>query len=139
MKIFRWNKEPEATGVLADVNLTPLIDVSLVLVIILLLATPLAFESRFALDRTQTSTEENSESGLIPEVSLEILSEAEVKVNEKVFSVEALPDAIGSALDASSQKIVAISCADDVSHGTFVQVMDIAKLSGAMGIAVVEN
>ena len=32
---------------MSDVNMTPLIDVSLVLVVILLLATPLAFESSF--------------------------------------------------------------------------------------------
>ncbi len=138
MKIFRWNSRPDGDGLLAEVNMTPLIDVSLVLVIILLLATPLAFESHFTLGRTQTSDEDTGESGLSPEVRLQILSEAQVQVNDKAVAVADLPGAIGAALLATSQKIVAISCADDVSHGTFVQVLDIAKLSGAMGIAIVE-
>jgi len=36
----------------AEVNMTPLIDISLVLVVILLLATPLAFESSIGLKKT---------------------------------------------------------------------------------------
>ena len=39
---MRWNRLQENEGGRAEVNLTPLIDISLVLVVILLLATPLA-------------------------------------------------------------------------------------------------
>ena len=42
-------------GTSSPVNLTPLIDVSLVLVVILLLATPLAFELEFGLETLQVS------------------------------------------------------------------------------------
>ena len=43
MAIKSFNKDTAAN---CEVNMTPLIDVSLVLVVMLILATPLAFESR---------------------------------------------------------------------------------------------
>ena len=49
---MRWNGHQVEDGKNAEVNLTPLIDVSLVLVVILLLATPLAFESSFGVRKT---------------------------------------------------------------------------------------
>ncbi|MFT5783553.1 MAG: biopolymer transport protein ExbD, partial [Candidatus Krumholzibacteriia bacterium] len=98
-----------------------------------------AFESSFAVGRAQTATEENSEEGLVPEVHLQILSDTEVRINGTTIMVAVLPEAVESAIAHTSNKNVAISCADEVSHGTFVQVMDIAKLSGATGIAVVEE
>ncbi len=139
MKAFRWNRTQDQDGPLADVNMTPLIDVSLVLVIILLLATPLAFESSLTLRRTKTSAAQTSEEAAATQVSLAILSDTTVQVNDSVVSVQDLPQTIGPLLAAAQSKQVAVRCADEVSHGTFVQVLDITKLSGAMGIAVARN
>jgi len=139
MKAFRWNRTVAQDGPLSEVNMTPLIDVSLVLVIILLLATPLAFESSLALRRTQTAAEQTSEDAAVTRVNLEILSDSEVLVNETVVSVQELPTTIAPLIAAAENKNVAVRCADQVSHGTFVQVLDITKLSGAMGIAVARN
>ena len=139
MKAFRWNRTVDQDGPLSEVNMTPLIDVSLVLVIILLLATPLAFESSLSLRRTQTAAEQTSEDAAVTRVNLEILSDSEVLVNETVVSVQELPTTIAPLIAAAENKNVAVRCADQVSHGTFVQVLDITKLSGAMGIAVARN
>ncbi len=139
MKSFRWNRTEEQDGPLAEVNMTPLIDVSLVLVIILLLATPLAFEANFNLRQTSTSDQNVSVEAVVAKVSLEIISDTEVMVNDAVVSVQALPSAIAPLIAMAENKEVAVRCADKVSHGTFVQVLDITKLSGAMGIAVARN
>lgn len=136
MKSMRWNRSAEGGGPLAEVNMTPLIDVSLVLVVILLLATPLAFEASFGLRRTATAEQNVGEQAPPTQVTLSILSNSEVVLNGTVVAVQDLPEAIGPALAAAASKDVAVACADDVSHGTFVQVLDITKLSGAMGIAV---
>lgn len=139
MKSFRWNRLPEQDGPLAEVNMTPLIDVSLVLVIILLLATPLAFEASFALRQEANADTNVGEEAVVAKVSLDILSDSEVMVNDTVVSVQALPAAIAPLIAMAQNKEVAVRCADEVSHGTFVQVLDITKLSGAMGIAVAGN
>ena len=139
MKPFRWNRNPDREGPLADVNMTPLIDVSLVLVIILLLATPLAFESSLELRRTANANQDTSEEAVVAQVSLDIISDTEVMVNETLVKVQNLPAAVQPLIAAAVSKEVAVRCAGQVSHGTFVQVLDIAKLSGAMGIAVARN
>jgi len=119
--------------------MTPLIDVSLVLVIILLLATPLAFESSLGLKQTQTAVTQTSEEAVVTRVSLAILTDTEVQVNETVVNVRDLPGMIAPLIAVAKNKEVAVRCADRVSHGTLVQVLDIAKLSGALGIAVAGN
>ncbi len=139
MKALRWNRQADPDGPLAEVNMTPLIDVSLVLVIILLLATPLAFESSLRLKQTQTAVAQTSEEAVATRVSLTIVSDTEVQVNETVVNVRDLPGMIAPLIAVAKNKEVAVRCADRVSHGTFVQVLDIAKLSGAAGIAVAGN
>lgn len=136
MKPFRWNRSSDREGPLADVNMTPLIDVSLVLVIILLLATPLAFESVLGLKRTRTAETEVSEEAPAPRVRVDILSNTQVKLNDAVLEIQALPDAIAPLLAAADDKAVSVRCADRVQHGVFVQVLDVMKLSGATVIAV---
>jgi len=121
---------------LAEVNMTPLIDVSLVLVVILMLATPLAFESSLGLQ--QAATAESVEAAAEP-VSVAVLSDSEVAVNDEVISVSELAGKLKPLLAAASHPAVAVRCADTVRHGTFVQVLDIARLSGALGIAITEN
>jgi biopolymer transport protein ExbD len=139
VKPFRWNRQPAAEGQEVQVNLTPLIDVSLVLVVILLLATPLAFESSLGLRRTRTDDKQVSEEALPTRVSLDIISDTEVKVNDVVVPLKNLPTVIAPLLAAAASRDVAVRCADRVSHGTFVQVLDITKLCGATGIAVARN
>ena len=136
MPRFRWNRITAGDGSVAEVNMTPLIDVSLVLVVILLLATPLAFEASFGLGRTATANTDAGEEAVVPKVKVGILSDTEVDVNGTVVAVEALPAFIAPLITLAEDKEVAVHCADAVSHGTFVQVLDITKLSGAMGIAV---
>lgn len=138
MKRFRWNQTTSAEGPLAEVNMTPLIDVSLVLVVILLLATPLAFESSLGVSRAATANNAVSEQAPRPDITLNILSNSQVVVNNDVVSLRDLPGTLAPLLRNDSSRVVAVGCADEVSHGTFVQVLDVTKLSGAMGIAIAD-
>ena len=56
MYFGRW-RSSEDNG--HEINLTPLIDVSLVLVVMLLLATPLAFESSINVNKGETTAQES--------------------------------------------------------------------------------
>ena len=120
-----------------DVNMTPLIDVSLVLVVILLLATPLAFESSIAVRRTDQSGRTAEKPKDVKRVELSVLSEEKVRVNKTIVSREDFPGALQDVLRGEADAQVVVRCADQVSHGTFVSVLDEAKSSGAAQIAVV--
>ena len=119
-----------------EVNMTPLIDVSLVLVVMLILATPLAFESRIdvkgaAKTGQQAEVEKKSE-----RIEIIVESEETVRVNQTVVNRAALQSALMPLIRASVDRGVFIGCAAGVTNGAFVDVLDQAKQSGATEIAV---
>ena len=75
---MRWNRPQDENGNLNDVNMTPLIDVSLVLVVILLLATPLAFESSFGVRKTAATARQASDEKKEARIELAIESQCVV-------------------------------------------------------------
>jgi biopolymer transport protein ExbD len=132
-----WRRDDDAGSGRAEVNLTPLIDVSLVLVVMLLLATPLAFESGFAVRGVDPTARRAPESPPVPRLELCIVSEDSVRVNRDLVARSELGRRLSPLLSGSGPCQVTVDCADGVSHGTFVEVLDVAKLEGAGTIAVV--
>jgi biopolymer transport protein TolR len=119
-----------------EINMTPLIDVSLVLVVMLLLLTPLAFESSIAVRRAASSAKKSVKQEKEERVELYIVSEDSVIVNRTLVARTELSEVLGSILKDKMQRRVVIDCSDHVSHGAFVGVLDQAKLCGAAEIAV---
>lgn len=119
-----------------EINVTPLIDVSLVLVVILLLATPLAFESAISVRkgaegaRAAAVTEEDGR------IDLRLVSDNIVRVNRVPIPREELSAALIPLLEATPSRPVIVGCDAKVSHGAFVNVLDQAKLCGAGEISV---
>lgn len=129
-------KKQKGTKGLHEINMTPLIDVSLVLVVMLLLLTPLAFESSIAVRKAAASAKRSEKREKEERVELKIVSEDEVMVNRKIVLRSDLGTTLRPLLADKVQRRVVIDCADDVSHGVFVDVLDQAKLCGAGDIAV---
>jgi biopolymer transport protein ExbD len=121
---------------LHEINMTPLIDVSLVLVVMLLLLTPLAFESSIAVRKAAASAKQSAKKEREERVEVKIISEDEVMVNRKTVLRKELSLTLRPLLANKVQRRVVIDCSDNVSHGAFVNVLDQAKLCGAGDIAV---
>lgn len=133
---LRLRNRESSEGPLAEINTTPLIDVSLVLVVILLLATPLAFESSFGVRAGAPLAQPALVEDLPDRIELAITGEDRVEVNGRAVSVDQLAGALRPLLRPGSRRDVAVACVDGVSHGAFVRVLDIAKLNGAATISV---
>jgi biopolymer transport protein ExbD len=121
-----------------EVNVVPLIDVSLVLVVILMLLTPLASESNIAVQRTHAASEEVAEEPAEPLV-IAIPDETDVFLNRTRVARSELSAALAPLLAVPQPPPVVVTCEDGVSHGAFVNVLDQAKLSGAEAIAVAQG
>ncbi|HET6347638.1 MAG TPA: biopolymer transporter ExbD [Candidatus Krumholzibacteria bacterium] len=122
-----------------EVNMTPLIDVSLVLVVMLILATPLAFESRIDVrGASQSGKKAQTEK---PSERIEIIVDSEdmVHVNQKAVPRAQLMATLTPMLASSVDRGVFIGCDPAVSNGAFVDVLDQAKQSGASDIAVFDK
>jgi biopolymer transport protein ExbD len=120
----------------AAVNVTPLIDVSLVLVVILLLATPLAFESSIGVKSPDRSGRKAMRDDKSARVELTLVDEDNVRVNRTLVARSDLMATLKPMIDQSDERVVTVACAEEISHGAFVDVLDKAKRCGAAGIAV---
>jgi biopolymer transport protein ExbD len=119
-----------------DVNMTPLIDVSLVLVVILMVATPLAFQSSIAIKSAAASGKAAALSSRAEWIEVSILGEDSVLVNRTLVPRAAVESQIAPLVASSPTRQVVVHCDDRVKHGTFVAVLDAARRSGATKIAV---
>lgn len=118
--------------------MTPLIDVSLVLVVILMVATPMALQSSIAVSRSASSGRQ-AVPARTERIEISILGGDSVLVNRSFVPRAALGVTLGKWIDASATRQVVVRCADGVSHGVFVSVIDEAKARGAGSIAVVSS
>ena len=126
----------EKNGGIHEINMTPLIDVSLVLVVMLLLLTPLAFESSIAVRRAAQSAKVSEKKLKEERIELTVVSEDSILVNRAMVPRRELSGVLKPMLDGRTDRRVVIACADQVAHGVFVDVLDQVKLSGAGEIAV---
>ena len=129
----RGKRVPEG---IHEVNMTPLIDVSLVLVVILMITTPMAFQSGI-LVRNAAAGGKSAQKMRTERIEITVVSADNVMVNRSLVPRRLLSDILKPLLAASATKTVAIRCNDDVPHGTFVSVLDEAKHCGADQIAVI--
>jgi biopolymer transport protein ExbD len=120
-----------------DVNMTPLIDVSLVLVVILMVAMPLAFQSSIAVRQASASGRKAQVESKAERIEIEIRDNDLLVVNRTGVPRELLAEHLGPLLAQSSTRRVIVRCAPGVVHGVFVGVLDEAKQLGAGEIAVV--
>lgn len=133
-RFTRGKRVPDA---IHEPNMTPLIDVSLVLVVILMITTPMAFQSGIQIRHAAASARAGQEKARAERVEITVVSPDSMIVNRTVVSRASLPGALRPLLQASATKTVVVRCNDGVPHGVFVSVLDEAKSCGAAQIAVV--
>lgn len=137
MRFFRSSNGSDMAN--HEVNVTPLIDVSLVLVVMLLLTTPLAFESSIDVRSAAEAARKAKEQERDPRIEIVLVSDETVRVNRTTVARADLSGTLRPLFDASDERNVMVSCGDGVTHGAFVDVLDQAKMCGAGDIAVVQR
>lgn len=129
----KWNLNSGRDKIMAEINVTPMVDVALVLLVIFMVTTPLMFNESFKI-KLPTAVSADAQ----PEVKLTIsvTKENEVYLNGKPVTLERLTAVIAPKLEASSDKTVVIKADKHVYHGTVVQLLDICKKAGAQRLAI---
>jgi biopolymer transport protein ExbD len=129
-------RQPSSDGI-HDPNMTPLIDVSLVLVVILMVATPLALQSGIAVQAAARSSRAAKPEEKVERIEVSVKADGLVEVNHHAIPRDSLSGALRPLIASSPTGTVVVQCADGVAHGTFVGVLDEARQLGATHIAVV--
>jgi biopolymer transport protein ExbD len=122
-------------GAKADINVTPLVDVVLVLLIIFMVLTPSMLKHLTA--TVPKKAEEVSAPPTDAAIVVEYTAQRELSVNTEPVAPEGLADKLAERLRAARQKVVFFKADDEAPYGEVVRLMDIARGAGADTLAVI--
>jgi biopolymer transport protein ExbD len=124
----------DSGGMFASINITPLTDIFLVLLIIFMVATAVTIESAAHVDlpRLETPAHPQQPQG----VTIGYTSDHQIFVNGKHVSEGELGPAVHDALARTAEKTVVFDGDPSIILGDIVRIVDIAKSSGAEQIAL---
>ena len=120
---------------ITDINVTPLVDVSLVLVIIFMAIAPFAMQSGIKVLESKAKAAVGKVSAS-ENVSVRLTKDGKLTINGKEAVRTALFSALSDALTASKDRMVTLSADDENKVGEVVEVLDAAKQAGAKKIAI---
>lgn len=109
-------------GVKSDINVTPLVDVMLVLLIIMMLIAPMLQQGVSLRLPTATNTVDKPESQ--DQTVISVAANKEIYLNAKPIREVDLAQKITDILEGKTEKIVLIKADEEVEYGAVMAVMD---------------
>ena len=133
MAFGRFPRSPQAKP-FSDINVTPLVDVMLVLLVIFILTAPL-LTSAIRMDLPQA---QGAQTGEAPEaINLSLNQANELFLNDKAIGKEALPAALQRIAAAKPNTEVQLRADQAVPYGQVLELMGIAQQAGLSRIGFV--
>jgi biopolymer transport protein TolR len=125
-------KQSRAT--LAEINVTPLVDVMLVLLIIFMITAPMLQQGLDVnLPVATGSPQQEREEQLV----LTVTKKGEVYLNQTPYQLEALRPKLQALYQTQRDRGVFLRADSDVPYGTVVQVMDEVKKAGIIKLGMI--
>ena len=124
--------QSQAGGVFADINITPLTDIFLVLLIIFMVTTSVTIESAAHVDLPQATNTNPENKGVI----ITYTTQHELFVNSKDVPERELLPSLREALSKVDAKVVVFQGDRKVLLGDMVRILNISKAAGATQIAI---
>ncbi len=119
-------------GIVAEINITPLTDVFLVLLIIFMVTSSVIQNQSKKIDLPEAAVSEITPKG----VSVTVTDAGEIQVNGKVVSEEMLVEELRAALEAAEEKLLILRGDKTMLYGKAVNILDLANQVGAKHIAL---
>jgi len=122
-------------GVRSDINITPLVDVVLVLLIIFMVATPMLIKD---LDLTVPEKAETTIATptTANQVVVSVTKEGQVQINREPIAESQLTEKIHDLMATRSQKLVFFDIDDDAIYGDAMHVMDVCRGAGVKTLGI---
>lgn len=122
----------EGSEIVAEINITPLTDIFLVLLIIFMITSSAMIESGGKVNLPKAVATQSESRG----TTVTLTPKHEIFVNQKLVAEAALEKTLQEALSGSADKTVILRGDRDVLLGDTVKVMSIIKRAGASEIAI---
>jgi len=125
--------EGDEDGIVAEINVTPLTDIFLVLLIIFMVTTTAVTQEGKNIDLPSADVASET----TPEgVTVEVTADGQLEVNGEVVSQKDLAKVLQVQVAAAKDKIVVLRGDKQVLLGQAVNILDLAQKAGAQGIAI---
>ena len=122
---------------IVTINLTPLVDVSLVLVVIFMATAPMFLQSGIIVTSGEKKAVVKSKPAeKKPENILIKLAPGKIWLNQHETTEQDLPELLQRMLAESETRRVIVNPEREVKHGKVIRIMDIAKQSGAGNLVI---
>lgn len=122
----------ESSDIVAEINITPLTDIFLVLLIIFMITSSAMIESGGKVNLPKAVATQSESRG----TTVTLTPKREIFVNQKAVNEAGLEKALQDALAGNSSKVVILRGDREVLLGDTVKVMSIIKQAGASEIAI---
>jgi biopolymer transport protein ExbD len=119
-------------GIVAEINVTPLTDIFLVLLIIFMVTTTIVQNEGKNIDLPEGEASEEAPQGVTVSVGVD----GRIQVNERVVTQEELFEALEYAVEIADEKIVVLRGDKNILFGEAVNILDLAQKAGARGISI---
>lgn len=118
---------------LADINITPLVDVVLVLLVIFMITAPVLQSGiEVSVPKTKTVKEITEQRTVVT-----IDRDAQVFLDDKMVNIHDLPQLLRQQTGDSSKRVIYLRADGRVSFGNFATLMDAVKQAGITNISIV--
>ena len=129
----------EGGGIFADINITPLTDIFLVLLIIFMVTTTAIAESSSDKGAFQVNLPQGSkgETGQVPrDLVVAVLADGRAVIGGTVQSDAELANTFGASARSHPETVLVVQADEGVAHGRVVSVMEAARRAGLTHIAI---
>ncbi len=123
----------ESDGLITEINVTPFVDVVLVLLILFMLAAPAVYQSALKV-KLPTVTSASK----VKHVTLHffVSSKGEIQVDRERIQAHAVEALVKRAISIDPNADAMISADKSVAHGNVIEIIDLIKTSGIHEVAL---
>ncbi len=118
---------------IAAINVTPLVDVVLVLLVILMVASTYIVAQTL---KVQLPRAKSTDGTADKPTKVEILKDGKLRWNEVPVQEAELPEKLKAAVEADPEVSLVVSADKEVQHGNVVHILDLAKFAGVVKFAI---
>lgn len=128
-------------GIFADINITPLTDIFLVLLIIFMVTSSVIVNQGQGAAKAglKVNLPKGSAADVTPaatDLSVAVLADGRLVLSGDVVTADELRKALDAARQKNSSTLVVIQADEGVPHGKVVEVMEMAKTAGLAQLAI---